>query len=81
MCLADRLADELEGLIDQVEEPYRSRLMTWISKQAGRPIAANDLSRWLDEFDVPSMIAQYELFQIVCQQAARIFGSTKGKES
>ena len=81
MQLADRLAKELEELIDQVEEPYRSRLLTWIGKQAGRPMAIKDLSYWLDEFDVISMITQYELLQIVCQQAARIFGNTKGKES
>lgn len=81
MCLANRLAKELEGLIDQVEEPYRSRLLTWIGKQAGRSVTANDLSQWLDEFDVISMIAQYELLQIVCQQAARIFGNTERKES
>jgi len=61
MCLADRLAEELEGLIDQVDEPYRSRLLTWIAKQAGRPIDSRELSHWLSEFDVISMIYQYEL--------------------
>ena len=81
MQLADRLAKELEELIDQVEEPYRSRLLTWIGKQAGRPIAANEISHWLKEFDVLSMIAQYELLQIVCQKAARIFGNHGGKKS
>lgn len=81
MCLADRLAEELEGLIDQVEEPYRSRLLVWIGKQAGRPIDSRDISDWLGEFDVVSMIYQYELLQLVCQQAARIFGNNGGKKS
>jgi len=81
MSLADRLAEELERLIDQVEEPYRSRLLTWIAKQAGRPIDSTDLSHWLSEFDFISMIYQYEILQLVCQQAARIFGNKGEKKS
>jgi len=82
--LAERLANEIEELIGQVKEPYRSRLLAWIEKQMGKPAQGYNLSHWLHGFDAISMIDQYQLLQIVCDEAARIFGddrSERGKSS
>jgi len=85
--LAERLANEIEKSINQVAEPYRSRLLAWIEKhvlssaegQMGKPVQGDNLSHWLHGFDAISMIDQYQLLQIVCDEAARIFGD-KGNE-
>ena len=79
MILAERLANEIEASISQVAEPYRSRLLAWIEKQMGKPVKGDNLSHWLHGFDTISMIDQYQLLQIVCDEAARIFGD-KGNE-
>jgi len=50
--------------------------------QIGKPVQGDNLSHWLQGFDAISMIDQYQLLQIVCDEAARIFGdngSEKGK--
>ena len=79
MILAERLANEIEALINQVKEPYRARLLAWIEEQMGKPVQGDNLSHWLHGFDAISMIDQYQLLQIVCDEAARIFGD-KGNE-
>ena len=79
MILAERLANEIEELINQVKEPYRTRLLAWIEGQMGKPVQGDNLSHWLHGFDAISMIDQYQLLQIVCDEAARIFGD-KGNE-
>ena len=84
MILAERLANEIEASISQVAEPYRLHLLAWIEKQMGKPVQGDNLSRWLHGFDAISMIDQYQLLQIVCDEAARIFGdngSERGKSS
>ena len=92
MILAERLANEIEASISHVAEPYRSRLLAWIEGlvlssvegQVGKPVQGDNLSRWLHGFDAISMIDQYQLLQIVCDEAARIFGdkgSERGKKS
>ena len=79
MILAERLANEIEISISQVAEPYRSHLLAWIEGQMGEPVQGDNLSCWLHGFDVISMIDQYQLLQIVCDEAARIFGE-RGNE-
>jgi len=82
--LAERLANEIEASISQVAEPYRLHLLAWIEKQMGKPVQGDNLSHWLHGFDAISMIDQYQLLQIVCDEAARIFGdngSERGKSS
>ena len=79
MILAERLANEIEASISQVAEPYRTRLLAWIEGQMGEPVQGDNLSCWLHGFDVISMIDQYQLLQIVCDEAARIFGD-RGNE-
>ena len=78
--LAERLAKAIESSISQVSEPYRSRLLAWIEGQMGEPIQGDNLSCWLHGFDAISMIEQYQLLQIVCDEAARIFGDKKTKQ-
>jgi len=77
--LAERLANEIEISISQVAEPYRSHLLAWIEGQMGEPVQGDNLSCWLHGFDAISMIDQYQLLQIVCDEAARIFGD-RGNE-
>jgi len=77
--LAERLANEIEASINRVSEPYRTRLLVWIEGQMGKPVQGDNLSCWLHGFDAISMIDQYQLLQIVCDEAARIFGD-KGNE-
>ena len=77
--LAERLANEIEASISQVAEPYRSRLLAWIEGQMGKPVQNDNLSCWLHGFDAISMIDQYELLQIVCGDAARIFRDNKSE--
>ncbi len=82
MILAERLANEIEASINQVAEPYRLHLLAWIEKQMGKPVKGDNLSHWLHGFDAISMFDQYELLQIVCRDAARIFrdkGSNEAK--
>ncbi len=79
MILAERLAKTIESSISRVSEPYRSRLLVWIEGQMGEPIQGDSLSCWLHGFDAISMIEQYQLLQIVCDEAARIFGDKGNK--
>ena len=76
--LAERLAAELAVEICQVEEPYRSNLMAWLSDLAGREIVdlSDDLATWLDELGI-LMMDQYALIRIVCQEAERYFGTRR----
>ncbi|MBC8508495.1 MAG: hypothetical protein H8D34_26865 [Chloroflexi bacterium] len=80
--LAERLAAELADEIDQVKEPYRSNLITWLNGLAGREIVNmnGDLAAWLDELGGFLMIDQYALIRIVCQEAERYFGSSDRRE-
>ena len=79
--LAQRLAAELAAEIDQVKEPYRSNLLAWLNKTAGRKLTnlKGDLAAWLDELGGALMIDQYELIRIVCQEADRYFGTRRGR--
>jgi len=74
--LAERLAAELTDEINQVKEPYRSNLMTWLNGLAGREIVNlnGDLATFLAELGGFLMIDQYALIRIVCQEAERYFG-------
>jgi len=80
--LAERLAAELTVEIFQVEEPYRSNLLAWLSDLAGREIVdfSDDLAAWLDELGI-LMMDQYTLIRIVCQEAERYFGSRRRRLS
>ena len=79
--LAERLAAELADAIDQVKEPYRSNLLAWLDKIAGRKIdnLNGDLAAWLDELGGVLMIDQYTLIRIVCREAERYFGTRQGR--
>jgi len=82
--LAERLATELVDEIDQVAEPYRSNLLTWVEKMANSQLRAmradscpsmhHELTAWLSGFDTLGMIDQHQLLRLLCQDAARIFG-------
>jgi len=87
--LAETLAERLEPLIEVVREPYRTRLLEWLRKQMGYAIwpgersenlDEHDLASWLREFDAASMVDQFVLIEIVCDQAARIFGDKAKQE-
>jgi len=79
--LAERLAAELADEISKVKEPYRSNLLAWLNKTAGRKLTnlKGDLAAWLDELGGALMIDQYELIRIVCQEAERYFGTRRGR--
>jgi len=79
--LAERLAAELADEISKVKEPYRSNLIVWLNKTAGRKLTnlTGDLAAWLDELGGVLMIDQYELIRIVCQEAERYFGTRRGR--
>jgi hypothetical protein len=79
--LAERLAAELADEIDQVKEPYRSNLITWLNGLAGREIVNlnGDLAAWLAELGGVLMMDQYSLIRIVCQEAERYFGTRRGR--
>ena len=79
--LAERLAAELADEIDQVKEPYRSNLITWLNGLAGREIVNlnGDLAAWLAELGGVLMMDQYALIRIVCQEAERYFGTRRGR--
>ena len=82
--LSASLASELAGMVAQVAEPYRTRLVDWLSQQAQRGPCAlatlpptsleQTLSAWLDEFDPVAMTEHYVLLRQVVCQAQRIFG-------
>ena len=79
--LAERLAAELVDEISRVKEPYRSNLLAWLEKTAGREITNlhGDLAEWLDELGGLLMIDQYTLIRIVCQEAERYFGKRRNR--
>ncbi len=79
--LAERLAAELAAEIDQVKEPYRTHLLAWLNKTAGRELdnLNGDLAAWLDELGGVLMLDQYTLIRIVCQEAERHFGTRQGR--
>lgn len=77
--LAKRLAAELAENISGVREPYRTNLLAWLSKSAGRELdhLNADLAAWLDELGGLMMLDQYELIRLVCQEAERCFGTRR----
>ena len=79
--LAERLAAELADEISRVKEPYRSNLLSWLEKTAGRKLdnLNGDLAAWLDELGGLLMIDQYTLIRIVCQEAERYFGTRRNR--
>lgn len=60
--LAARLAQEICALLNQTDEPYRSRLAAYISRQALRKLddLDNDLSAWFDTFEPQVMLERYQ---------------------
>ena len=80
--LAERLAAELVDEISKVREPYRSNLLAWLDKTAGRKLddLNSDLAEWLDELGGVLMFDQYKLIRIVCQEAERYFGKRRNRQ-
>ena len=60
--LAARLAQEICTLVNQVDEPYRSRLVAYISRQVLRKLddLDNDLRAWFDTFEPQAMLEHYQ---------------------
>ena len=73
--LAKCLADKLAEIICEVEEPYQTNLIDWISKCAGCEIIDlnGDLAIMMERFDF-LMLEQFTIMEIFCNEVALHLG-------
>lgn len=71
----DQLAQEINGLIQGLNQPYRGHMVQWLQRRFKKPGSnlGSDLSGWLAQMDEFSRLDQFHLLSLVASQATRVF--------
>jgi len=73
--LSECLANELAVGIEQVAEPYRTRLVALLKVQSGSELVnlKAELANWLAQMETVFMVKQYTQTRQLIHEAAEIF--------